>query len=66
MSDAAVSDTAGPSTFAASEIEQELKNAELNFQQGIQAIKVGKHLRTVLSPGAHALLICCETLVADK
>lgn len=41
MSDAAVSDTAGPSTVSGSEIEQELKNAELNFQQGIQAIKVG-------------------------
>ena len=40
MSDAAVSDTAGPSTVTDSEIELELKDAELNFQQGIQAIKV--------------------------
>lgn len=40
MSDAAASGTAGPSIVTGSEIEQELEVAELNFQQGIQAIKV--------------------------
>lgn len=40
MSDPAVSDTAGPSTATAIEIEQELQDAELHFQQGVQAIKV--------------------------
>lgn len=40
MSDAAVSDTAGPSPATSVEIEQELKDAELQFQQGVQAIKV--------------------------
>lgn len=40
MSDSAVADTAGPSTANGVEIEQELKDAELQFQQGVQAIKV--------------------------
>ncbi|KAL3162686.1 hypothetical protein ABBQ38_008730 [Trebouxia sp. C0009 RCD-2024] len=39
MSDSAVADTAGPSTANGVEIEQELKDAELQFQQGVQAIK---------------------------
>lgn len=40
MSDAAVSDTAGPSTVTDPEIGQGLEDAERNFQQGIQALQV--------------------------
>lgn len=60
MSDAAVTDTAGPSTVTDSEIEQGLRDAELNFQQGIQALQV-RCRTTVLTQGAQALFSWRQT-----
>ena len=56
MADANVADAVGPSTATNEEVEQELRQAEENFQQGIQAIKVAH-----LSPQAAGSLISLQS-----
>lgn len=60
MAEASACDTAGPSSATEAELEQEVRQAEAKFQQGIQAIKVLtiRPPRVVCIYGYHLALDC--------